>query len=87
MVEMPRCKANSFCCAAGGGRIWMSEVSGQAERPAEMRVKEAAGLDGVETLVVACPKDYVMFLDAVKTAGLEDSLKVVDIIELVVEAL
>ncbi len=65
----------------------MSEVSGQAERPAEMRVKEAAGLDGVETLVVACPKDYVMFLDAVKTAGLEDSLKVVDIIELVVEAL
>lgn len=87
LVEMPRCKANSFCCAAGGGRIWMSEVPGQGERPAEMRVKEAAGLDGVETLVVACPKDYVMFLDAVKTAGLEDSLNVVDIIELVVEAL
>ncbi len=87
LVEMPRCRANSFCCAAGGGRIWMSEVPGQRERPAEMRVKEAASIDGVDTLVVACPKDYVMFLDAVKTVGLEDSLKVVDLIELVGEAL
>lgn len=86
LVEMPRCRANSFCCGAGGGRIWMQEVEGQVERPAEMRVKEAASLDGVDTLVVVCPKDYVMFLDAVKTAGLEDSLKIVDLIDLVEEA-
>ncbi len=87
LVEMPRCKANSFCCAAGGGRIWMSEVPGQAERPAEMRVREAASLEGVDTLVVTCPKDYVMFEDAVKTAGLEGSLKIMDLIELLEEAL
>lgn len=87
VAEMPRCKANSFCCGAGGGRIWMEEAPGQAERPAEIRVKEAAGLDGVGTLVVACPKDYVMFLDAIKAAGLENRLEVKDLIDLVEEAL
>jgi hypothetical protein len=37
-------------------------------------------------LVVTCPKDLVMFQDAVKTAGLEYKLVVKDLIELVVEA-
>lgn len=85
LVEMPRCRANSFCCGAGGGRIWMEERKGE-RRPAEMRVREAAGLEGVQALVVSCPKDYVMFLDAVKTAGLEGVLQVRDLIDLVEEA-
>ncbi len=56
------------------------------ERPAESRVKEAASLPGVTTLVVTCPKDLVMFQDAVKTAGIENILVVKDLLELVVEA-
>jgi len=87
LVEMERCRSNSYCCGAGGGRIWMEELEGETERPAESRVKEAAGLKGVDTLVVACPKDYVMFQDAVKTAGLEDSLQIKDIVELLEEAI
>ena len=87
VVEMPRNRHRSFCCGAGGGRIWMGEVPGEKERPAESRVKEAAALPGVQTLAVACPKDYVMFTDAAKAAGLEGSLQVRDLIELVEEAL
>ncbi len=87
LVEMPRNRQKSFCCGAGGGRIWMEDIPGEKQRPAEMRVREAAALDGVKTLVVACPKDYVMFTDAVKAAGLEGSLQIRDIIELVEEAL
>jgi Fe-S oxidoreductase len=87
LVEMPRNKTKSFCCGAGGGRIWMEEIPGEKERPAEIRVKEAAGLPGVNTLIVACPKDYVMFTDAVKAAGLENTLHIKDLIELVEEAL
>ena len=87
LVEMPRNRCKSFCCGAGGGRIWMEETPGPRERPAEMRVKEAATLPGVRTLAVACPKDFVMFTDAVKAAGLEGSLQVRDLIELVEEAL
>jgi len=87
LVEMPRNRRNSFCCGAGGGRIWMKDAPGIAERPAENRVKEALSLPGVECLVVACPKDLVMFQDAVKTVGAEGRLRVVDIGELVLEAL
>ncbi len=87
LTEMPRSRERGFCCGAGGGRIWMEEIPGEKERPAELRVKEAASLPGVSVLVVACPKDYVMFTDAVKAAGLEGRLRVKDIIELVDEAL
>jgi len=86
-AEMPRNRSTAFCCGAGGGRIWMEDTAAQKERPAEGRVREAASLPGVEALVVACPKDLVMFQDAVKTAGLEDRLAVKDLAELVEEAL
>jgi len=84
--EMPRNRADSYCCGAGGGRIWMEDMPGIKERPAESRVREAAGLPGVNTLVVSCPKDLVMFQDAVKTARLEDRLVVRDLAELVEQA-
>ncbi len=83
--EMPRNRRGSYCCGAGGGRIWMEETPGIKERPAESRVREAAAL-GVDTLVVACPKDYVMFQDALKTTGLEGKLAIRDVMELVDEA-
>jgi len=84
--EMPRNRRGSYCCGAGGGRIWMEEMPGVRERPAESRVREAAALPGVTTLVVACPKDYVMFQDALKTTGLEGRLAIKDVLELVDEA-
>jgi Fe-S oxidoreductase len=86
LVEMPRNRENTFCCGAGGGRIWMEDPPEVTERPAESRVKEAASLPGVTTLVVTCPKDLVMFQDAVKTAGIEDQLVVKDLLELVIDA-
>jgi len=86
LVEMPRNRRNSFCCGAGGGRVWMKDIPGIERRPAELRVHEALALPGVQRLVVACPKDLVMFQDAVKTIGAEDRLQVVDIAELVWQA-
>jgi Fe-S oxidoreductase len=86
LVEMPRHSERAFCCGAGGGRIWMEEKSVE-ERPSEVRVREAAALEGVQSLVVACPKDVTMFRDAVKTTGNEERLTVKDLIELVYEAL
>ena len=87
LVEMPRNRSSAYCCGAGGGRIWMEDAAGGGERPAESRVREAAGLDGVGTMVVACPKDLVMFRDALKTTGLEGELGVRDIAELVEDAI
>ncbi|MBN2474641.1 MAG: 4Fe-4S dicluster domain-containing protein [Pirellulales bacterium] len=87
LVEMPRNRQNSFCCGAGGGRIWMKDVPGIEERPAEVRIREALELPDVGYFVVACPKDLAMFQDAVKTVGAEDRLRVVDLGELVFEAI
>jgi len=87
IVEMPRNRENTFCCGAGGGRIWMEEIPDISERPAENRMQEAANLPGVTTFIVACPKDLVMFQDAVKTSGLEEKIIVKDLIDLVEEAL
>jgi Fe-S oxidoreductase len=87
VAEMPRNRSAAYCCGAGGGRIWMEDAAGGSERPAESRVREAAGLQGVGTMVVACPKDLVMFRDALKTTGLEGELRVRDIAELVEDAI
>ena len=86
-AEMPRNRSRASCCGAGGGRIWMEDTGARHERPAESRVREAASLAGVETLVVACPKDLVMFQDAVKTTGLDGRMAVKDLAELVEEAM
>ncbi len=85
LVEMPRHGENSFCCGAGGGRIWMEEV-GIKERPADQRIREALTLEGVTHFVVACPKDVAMFTAAVASTGNEGRLKVVDMAELLAEA-
>ncbi len=87
VVEMPRNRERSFCCGAGGGRIWMEDTEKIQERPAENRIREAVALPGVPTFVVACPKDLAMFRDAVKTTGNEGKLVVKDLAELVAEAM
>jgi len=87
LVEMARTRRHSFCCGGGGGRVWMEEIGEAHSRPSENRMREAASLDGVQFLVVTCPKDYVMFTDALKTTGLEGKLIVKDLGELVEEAI
>jgi Fe-S oxidoreductase len=83
--EMPRNKDNTFCCGAGGGRIWMDD-SNLAERPSENRIKEAVAV-GVDTFVVACPKDMTMYTDAAKTTGNEAAMAVLDVVQLLDAAL
>jgi Fe-S oxidoreductase len=89
--EMPRNCENSFCCGAGGGQIWMGKVA-PGERPAENRIKEALTTfeknpsDKKQLFIVTCPKDMIMYSDAVKTTGSEGKIEVRDLIQLVAEA-
>jgi Fe-S oxidoreductase len=85
LVEMPRHGANSFCCGAGGGRIWMEE-NGVSDRPANIRIREALSLEEVNYFVVACPKDMSMFSAAVQSTDGEERMKVIDVAELLAQA-
>jgi Fe-S oxidoreductase len=86
LIEMPRNRSNSFCCGAGGGRIWIPDQAGQ-ERPSENRIREAVTLEDAELFVVCCPKDVTMFEDAIKTSGNAERLELRELTELVEEAL
>jgi Fe-S oxidoreductase/nitrate reductase gamma subunit len=86
LVEMPRNRENSFCCGAGGGRIWIPDTPG-AERPSESRIHEAVRLGGIDFFVVACPKDVTMYEDAIKTSGHAGDIELRELTELVEEAL
>lgn len=85
LIEMPRHGAQSFCCGAGGGRIWMDET-GIQDRPANQRIREALSLPDVHFFVVACPKDVSMFSASVTAMGVEDRLRVVDMADLLAVA-
>jgi Fe-S oxidoreductase/nitrate reductase gamma subunit len=68
-VEMPRNGVNTFCCGAGGGRMWMMEGLETDERPSEQRIREAQALGDLDLFVVSCPKDLAMYTDAAKVVG------------------
>jgi len=80
LVEMDRNRERSLCCEGGGGRMW-SEGTNLKERLAFQRVREAAAT-GAEVLAVACPFCLLTLEDAVKVQGLEERLRVMDIVEL-----
>jgi Fe-S oxidoreductase len=87
LAEMPRNRNNSFCCGGGGGGIWME--FDEDPKPSEERLREATedtDAEAVEKFVVACPQCMTMYEDGRKTGGYEDEIEVVDVAELVAEA-
>ncbi len=81
-VEMPRTGYKSFCCGAGGGRMWMEE---ETPRINENRTNEALAT-GAKAIATACPFCNVMITDGVKAKDKEEEVRVMDIAELVLEA-
>jgi Fe-S oxidoreductase len=69
LVEMPRHGTETFCCGAGGGRMWMMDGPQTEERPSEQRIREAQTLGRLDYFLVSCPKDLAMYSDAVKVVG------------------
>ena len=80
LIEMARSKETARCCGAGGGRMWMEERHGR-------RMNQNRILDVQEThagtLASGCPFCTSMFQDGIKGLGVEDSVKLQDISELV----
>ncbi len=84
MVEMKRSHANSFCCGAGGARMWLEEKEG--DRINRVRTAEALSVNP-DVIATACPFCMTMIDDGVKDKGVEDNVKVLDIAEIVQRSL
>ncbi|MCK4361736.1 MAG: 4Fe-4S dicluster domain-containing protein [Dehalococcoidia bacterium] len=83
-AEMARRRSRSFCCGAGGGHMWMEESVGT--RISEMRTEEAISTKA-SVLATACPFCIQMFEDAIKAKEASESIKAMDIAELVLRAI
>ncbi|MDQ4008568.1 MAG: (Fe-S)-binding protein, partial [Actinomycetota bacterium] len=59
-TEMPRNSERSFCCGAGGARMWMEEKIG--ERINNNRITEAVAT-GADQVATGCPFCKVMLTD------------------------
>jgi Fe-S oxidoreductase len=57
-----------------------------SKRPSENRIDEAISLGNLDYFVVACPKDVVMYEDAIKSTNNSDNIELREISELVLEA-
>ncbi|MBC8511389.1 MAG: 4Fe-4S dicluster domain-containing protein [Dehalococcoidia bacterium] len=79
LLEMKQSRRNGFCCGGGGGRYWMEERIGQ--RISEMRIDQVVET-GAGVVATACPYCLQMFEDAIKAKEVEESLKALDIAEL-----
>ena len=80
LKELDRHGKESFCCGAGGGRMWMEETIGK--RINVVRAEEIAG-QKVANVAVACPFCLTMIEDGMKELNKDEEIKTQDIAELV----
>jgi Fe-S oxidoreductase len=84
LKEMDRNYLKSFCCGAGGGRMWLEEKIGK--RINHIRTEEAQK-SGASIIATACPYCLTMLGDGIKEKGLTDTMKAKDIAEIVNETM
>jgi Fe-S oxidoreductase/nitrate reductase gamma subunit len=83
VAEMQRNRERNFCCGAGGGHMWLEEQKA-GERINVMRTEQAMATQA-KTVATACPYCLQMFQDGIKTKAAEETLKVMDISEILIE--
>jgi Fe-S oxidoreductase len=80
--EMHRHGRHTFCCGAGGGRMWMEERVGKKVNID--RTDEAIAV-GTDVLGVGCPFCHIMLDDGVKERNADDRMKVRDLAQILEE--
>jgi Fe-S oxidoreductase len=85
LVEAPEHnRERAMCCGGGGGNLWMEGWGERNVNAIRLEQLSAANPDG---LAVACPFCMVMFEDAAKNAGRDETLARHDVAELLLESL
>jgi Fe-S oxidoreductase len=82
--EMKRSRAHGFCCGAGGAQMFKEPEKGSKDVNVE-RTEEALALNP-DIIAVGCPFCMTMMTDGVKNFNKEESVRVLDIAELIATA-
>ncbi len=82
--EMTRSRERGLCCGAGGAQMFKEAEKGNKEIYAE-RAEEALALNP-DIIAVGCPFCNTMMTDGVKHFNKEQSVKVLDVAEIIVQA-
>jgi Fe-S oxidoreductase len=86
-AEMPRSREKSFCCGAGGARMWMEEKLGT--RINGNRTEEALAT-GADRIAIGCPFCKVMLSDGLNAAkqdgNAREEVEVVDVAQMLLAA-
>lgn len=84
LVEMKKCKTNGLCCGAGGSQMF------KEDEPGDLRINTKRTEQALEVepdfIAVACPFCNTMLTDGVKGEDKQDSIKVLDLAELIATA-
>jgi Fe-S oxidoreductase len=83
-VEMDRHGKNAFCCGAGGAQMFKEPENGQKDINIE-RTEEALRT-GAKVIATACPFCMTMLSDGIKNKEMEETVKVMDVAELLLQA-
>ncbi len=83
-TEMDLHEKRSFCCGAGGGRMWMEESLGKRINIA--RVEQALEKDP-QTICVCCPYCMTMFEDGLKDKNITEQVQILDLAEITAQAI
>jgi len=77
-IELKRHGENSFCCGAGGGGMWVE--TDPNTRINQTRLQQALE-QHVDVVATACPYCLIMFDDAIRSKGVGETIRVMDIAE------
>jgi Fe-S oxidoreductase/nitrate reductase gamma subunit len=83
LAEMDRNLSKSFCCGAGGARMWMEE---EGERINNARTDQAIATNA-STIAVGCPFCLTMLSDGIKDKQQSEKMVALDISEIVIKAM
>ena len=81
VIEMKRCRSNGMCCGAGGAQMFKEEEAGTSR--VNFDRAEQALETGAAIIAANCPFCTTMLTDGVKNKEKEDTVKVLDIAEMI----
>tara|TARA_R110002073_G_scaffold72537_1_gene177487 strand:- start:479326 stop:480105 length:780 start_codon:yes stop_codon:yes gene_type:complete len=84
LLEMKRCKSNGLCCGAGGAQMFKEPEKGNKDINVE-RTEEALEVKP-DIIATGCPFCNTMMTDGIKNKEKEETVQVLDIVELIANA-